>query len=526
MKPLHFRILKFTLYIVVGLVLLLTVSGAILSRYIHSKIKSRLESFGSEIGSLQVNLFTQSVSASEFQLSFAGDSANAIPHQATIQQIELNGINVYDLLTKRKLTISELVIDSGRVRYNTDIKFQISKDSGNNKMADVTIGKLTLRNLQTVIVSDSIAAVTGLLNIQAADIVVAEKKDSTSNLFEITDIQGGVSNIKVNDKNGLYLTTIAKVNMDMAAQQLIIDSILLKPLHSKFKFAKAARKQTDRINVFVSQVKVSGLNYRQLLSQKVLAKKIDIYSSEVYSFRDKRMPFKETENKPLPMEALKKLDQDVEVDSLEVHSSKITYEEFPTDGFKSAKIIFEDLQAKMNNVINRSDSNKSRYSTLQASAKLLGKGLIEATFLLPIQPTFEYHAKGKISGFQLYHLNPILENLAFISVSSGRLNSMHFNFEYNDRFSNGALTINYEDLKIAGLKKEKKADISDVKTFLINTFVKNDKDKDVPIENRTGTITFERDRKRQIFNFWWKSLLSGIKNSVLNAQKNNKADKK
>jgi len=79
--------------------------------------------------------------------------------------------------------------------------------------------------------------------------------------------------------------------------------------------------------------------------------------------------------------------------------------------------------------------------------------------------------------------------------------------------------INYEDLKFKGLKKEKSREKDDLKTLLINTIVRNDKDKDVPREKRTGTISFERDRKRQIFNFWWKSLLSGIKGSVLNNDK-------
>jgi hypothetical protein len=528
MMPLNSRVLKLTLHIFIGFVLLITVSGVILSRYVHSKIKSQLESIGSNVGSLHVNLFTRSITASKFQLSFAGDSANSLPHQVYIQNIELNGINLYSLLAEKKLTIREVVVDSGRLRYNTEIKLFERKDSSKNELTEVRIKMLTLKNLKAVIIYDSTSMAKGLLNFSATEITAGRKStDSTSSSFKVKNMQGGLSNLEFYSKKGMYLTKVAKLHVDMEEQQLIIDSIELRPLHGKFKFAKVANKQIDRVNAFISKVKVSGLNYDQLLSRKFLASKIDIYSSEVYSFRDKRMPFREKEDKPLPMAALKKLEQEVEVDSLQLHPSKVTYEEFPPDGFKSGKIVFENLQATMNNISNRSYYNKSKYSVLQASSKLLGKGLIEATFLLPIQDKLPYQAKGKISSFNLYHLNPILENLAFISVSSGRLNSINFNFDYNDRFSNGALTINYRDLKIVGLTKEKKGDVSDMKTFLINTIVKNDKDKNVPIENRTGTITFERDRKRQIFNFWWKSLLSGIKNSVLNAQKQkNKTEKK
>jgi hypothetical protein len=152
----------------------------------------------------------------------------------------------------------------------------------------------------------------------------------------------------------------------------------------------------------------------------------------------------------------------------------------------------------------------------------MNKALIKATFLLPIKKDLQYHAEGSVGGMSFFPLNPTLENLAFIRVESGKLNSMHFNFDYNDRSSNGKLTINYEDLKITGLKKEKSGGDNDLKTFLINTVIKNDKNQDMPPEKRTGAISFERDRKRQIFNFWWKSLFSGITASVLNAEKKKK----
>jgi hypothetical protein len=214
------------------------------------------------------------------------------------------------------------------------------------------------------------------------------------------------------------------------------------------------------------------------------------------------------------MELLSSVGFPIEIDTITMDNAKVTYEEFPEDGFESAKVIFQNLQATFTNVGNRIYYNKPKFTTLRASAKLMGKAKVDATFQMPVGGG-NYHATGKISGFALAHLNPILENLAFMSVESGRLNELDFTFDYTDKVSTGSLMINYTGLKIKSLKKQEKEQKNELKSLIINAILKTDKDSNTPEAKRTGEISFERDQKRQIFNYWWKSLLSGISASVL-----------
>lgn len=152
---------------------------------------------------------------------------------------------------------------------------------------------------------------------------------------------------------------------------------------------------------------------------------------------------------------------------------------------------------------------------LYASALLMGKGRVDATFQFPVDGSGLYRAKGKMSEMELHHINQILENLGHIKIETGKLNEMRFTFDYTDTKSLGSLQINYDDLKIIGLNSDKEASKNEFKTFVINTIVKNDKDENTERSKRTGTIEFERDQQKFIFNFWWKSVLSGIKSAVL-----------
>jgi hypothetical protein len=71
----------------------------------------------------------------------------------------------------------------------------------------------------------------------------------------------------------------------------------------------------------------------------------------------------------------------------------------------------------------------------------------------------------------------------------------------------------YENLSVIS-EHDKKA-ISQLKTMLINLIVKEDKTQKMAKKRRTGTIDIPRDRKRFIFNVWWKSIFDGLKASIL-----------
>jgi len=521
------RLGKWVIVVVAILVCVLVLAGGILSHYASNQIEERLKQIGCDVGSVKVNIFTQSISISgvDFNPSHSinkGDSINNSPLKAKLKNIALKKVSLYRLLVNKELEIKEILVTDGSIRLSRrkSEKEDHRKQPKEIPINKIIIGRIVLKNIATTLANDSLTVCSGLVNMTLNNI---QSSDTTGidniRAYNIKDLESKITHLVYNSADGFYQTHIAEIYMASNHEKLIIDSLVLLPRYSKFKFSRVAGKQVDRIKTFIPRIEITGLQYDDLRDSIFLASKIIITSAEIFSFRDKRMPFKETENKPLPIAAIKRFDFGIEVDSLQIKDAKITYEEFPSDGFRSGKIVFANLQATLVNLSDKVYQNKPGYAMLEASAKIMGHGLIQASFSLPLDGKTQYHAKGKVSQMELRHLNPALENLAFIKIESGRLNNLNFDFDYNDKSSKGSLTINYEDLKITGLKKEKSKDESDIKTFLINTVVKNDKDKNMPTDKRTGAIEFERDRKRQIFNFWWKSLLSGIKASVLNADK-------
>jgi hypothetical protein len=521
------RLRKWTLIFVFVTACIVFLGGVFASQYAAQQIKERLTAVGCSVGSVQVNIFTQRITISEFDLDHGTDSTGNIPIKAQIKNITLKSVSLYNLLVNKKLEINAIFIADGSVRfYEKKSSINRRPQKKEERIKKIIVDQILLQNINTTIGTDSLKQYSGMVNMTLNNIRSSDTA-GIGNIKEYTlkDLEGNITDLLLKSSNGFYQTRIVKLSIAGSEEKLLLDSLIITPNYPKYKFSRVAGKQIDRINASIPRLEITGLQYDQLRDSVFIASKIEIKSPELHSFRDKRMRFKETKNKPLPVAAIKRLDFGIEVDTVQIKDAKISYEEFPSDGFKSGTVVFEDLQATLVNVSDKIYQNKPPYATLEARAKIMGHGLIQASFSLPLDTKKSYHAKGKISQMELHHLNPALENLAFIKIESGRLNNLIFDFDYNDKSSKGSLTINYQDLKITGLKKEKSKDESDIKTFLINTLVKNDKDKNVPAEKRTGAIEFERDRKRQIFNFWWKSLLSGIKSSVLNADKDSRKSK-
>ena len=125
-----------------------------------------------------------------------------------------------------------------------------------------------------------------------------------------------------------------------------------------------------------------------------------------------------------------------------------------------------------------------------------------------------FKVKGSLSQFHMRIINPVLEPLALVSIRSGKVNRFDFDFSANQTSSNGQLLFGYDDLKISVLEmKDGNTKESKFASFLANSLLlrsKNPRGKELLPDE----IAFTRDQKRSVLNYWWKSIFSGIRNTL------------
>ncbi len=503
------------------LTLILFIGGMVLSARYSDLIKNELQknlppTISIDFTACKVNLISRSITFQNLRGSIHRNGLSN-QHTFTCEKLDVSGIHVLNFFLNRKLTINQVRVDNAtlamdRLLFNdsTAKKTEIKK----GKFKGLEVSEFNVDSLKFILQNDTLEEVKSTIKLRISDIYLP----FNSNGFQVDDMKFIINESSVNDvfisfKQSLYEAGVKRIQFN-ETKTLTLDSIRIEPKYAKYAFAHKAGKQIDRLEILIPVLKINNIKTSQIKDSTFNASGIHFYSPNLSAFRDKRLPFIKDNEVPLPVALLKEIPFKINVDTIQIHNAFISYEEFPIDGDSSGTIKFRDLHASMFH-FNNYDTATSRHIDLDVETKFMGSGLLKASFDLPLNDKKKYTAKGTLFDFYLPALNPMIEPLAKIRIESGHMIAMNFNFNYDEHSSIGEVELNYDNLKVLSLtEKESKTVIDKFKTFLLNTFIiPKKKNETVSANKGKGTIESSRDRKRSIFNYWWKSLFSGIKSS-------------
>lgn len=520
-----FRILAFSL---LGAAVLLALGSVVASKYAFKKIDSQLRDAGIIVQGIQVNLFSRSITIDGFdwQSSRGRDSASTWPDSSythvTARQISARAIAIIDLIKNKEINIGSIHLSEVRINANRIEKLKgDSAQSAPTKIPfnKITVDRILIDDLGWQIRHDTLIEHSGNANLAIHDIILTDPQNfKDPQAYSAGNFRAQLDHYHMEAQKSMYKLNIRRLVLDSKEKEFIADSIVLIPRYGKYEFSRRVGKQIDRFILRTPKVAITGLDLSRVRDSIITASRLEINNTNLHVFRDKRLPFIKDHNTPLPVAMIRTLPFGFAIDTIALNDTNITYEEFPEKGFETGYIIFDELNARLDHITNRPLYPGVRQAVLRVNSHVMKNGIIKVDFTLPYDEPQLYNAKGRISNLSLPGLNSMFESLAFVRIESGRLNALDFDFDYNDIASEGNLVLNYENLKLAGLKKEKDAEVNELKSLVLNVFVKTDKDRDVPIEKRTGKISYERDRRRAIFNVWVKSLMSGVKSSVVDSE--------
>lgn len=443
------------------------------------------------------------------------------------KQVKAKGIRIMTFLMKGHLSFESIFVDSSKFIFHEKI---LKKDSTkrNQKEFTIIVDNLEFPNLSFEYYNSRDCKTESTFT--GSTIV----KDFNLGLYAdrplFIDVESLISkHIEVNLPEEFYAIKVRQITFKPPLKLLDIDTVRVEPYFSKLAFARKKGFETDRIEAIIPYINFYGFSVFRNDSLSFRADKITTQLF-MYVFRDKRLPFKKF-RKQLPMEALNASGVGIDVETIVLNKSFIQYEEFPEEGDSSGRVYFDDLYATITNV-NNLDKSRKGITKLVAESRFLGNGKIKVRGHIPWNTKLKHRVNGVIEDLDMKKLNPMLEPAVQVSVESGHMNNLNFSFAGSSSHSNGEIEMNYNDLKLMAFKSEKRIDRilkrkkpkneddeekmrkASVKSFILNTFViGKDMKKNLPEDKRTGTIDFDRDMNKSVFNFWWKSVLSGIKSA-------------
>ncbi len=335
-------------------------------------------------------------------------------------------------------------------------------------------------------------------------------------LLASESINLSIKKLKSTDRNKRYDFLFNEINLSGRDSRLSLRGIQILPRYSKNEFQKVIPYQTDYYEGEIGLIEAHNIDIKQLIQERnFIGNKIVLKNARLDIYRDMRKGFNENQRPAMPQDLIRQFENPFYFDSVIIKSSDISYAEQLDEMPKVGQIRFNSVNASVYPFTNMAHMLSSNpMVSLYANALVMNKAKFQAKMNFDmLSSENKFQVEGSIEPFQLNILNPMTKNAAQVGIRSGQLNRFEFHFEADNTVAKGKLKFAYDDLKINILSfKDGSSKESKFASFLANSLVVKSKNPRTRIL-LPDPIYFERDTKRSILNYWWKSMFSGIKNT-------------
>ena len=441
-------------------------------------------------------------------------------YNVNVKRLKLKGIHLSKLFFDDEVEINNfflenpdiIIIDHPDVKKKEDEKAKFTLyELFSPKYSSVTLGDLTIQKGTFNLIEagkDSLLKIhiTGL-DSELKDILVDSSNGKNNvKLFEAGSFDYRLDSINIAIDNGMNDLSCGEIRYSSGEKNLMIKNIKLKPKAGKFEYAQSFGHEKDRLNLSVSEIVASDFSSVEFLQSGVLnIGRLVLNNFDMDAFRDKRLKLAD-KIKKLPQEMLREISLPIKIDTLELNGNKISYSEYHAEG-KEGLIYFTNINGIISNITNIKTDSIGNHMKVKARGYIYGKSRLDADFDFHIfDENNLFYYSGYLNKIDATAFNQMSVPVADLEIEEAIINDMEFHASANTNVATGTMTLKYDNLKVEIVNKE-------LKSFLANTFViKNSNPQDD--ELREGKMYFERDKRKAITNYVWKSILSGMKSSI------------
>jgi len=505
--------------------------------------------FGGDLYIRGITLNTDTVVYNELKKA---DSAPSMLFQLNMEKLNVNNLHLKNIIFNKIVDIKDIMIKSPEMKITI-----MQKTTKDTLKTDTNITQQQLDTTLSIPLPKSWKSIKiGQILLETGSLAILDKTkdttkeysipyfdirienlwiDSTWNtdprIYNTDDIRITLREISQKTGNEMYEMHFGEVGIWTSQNLVYIDHFYLEPLFNRHDFSRKLGYQSDRMDLQVEKISLSGISWHELMIHKrLIAGKLQVDSLLLDDYRDKRVPMRPGFKPPMPQQLIRNLKQYIWIDSLKVVNGKATYSEQVAN--EPGTIFFDRINGLLKGLTNDSTwLAEGKVSPLTAEAYLQGSGKLKATINFIFGDTRNrFSVSAKLSSFDLPGINTMLSKLIPAEIESGRVQKMVIPMiQFNDDYSEGKLTFYYNDLSFK-MFKDKNTAWDGIKTGVIN-FVASDFliHKSNPRSNgklHSGIIYFQRDKHKSIINFVWKSIFSGLKSNMGFNSKEQKAIKK
>ena len=514
---------------VVGLVLLSLITirvvvEPLILKKIQSAINGNSKNFNVKIGKVHFSVLSSALELENIVLSTKPEQKGIRDINGEVASIRLEGIQMVKAIFKSDIEISAVTVFNSSVKGSIPFpeKAMPPKISSLNIQIDSLFLDKTNMKIKNTLSAQTFSVKDCVFKVYHLEI----QKFDTLSWTSIKQFDFNVQECLTVSPDSMYMLTATGINYSATSKTLRTDSFSVWPNYNKSEFTARHKFQTDRFEAGFNNITFHNFSAEDYLNAgNLVSSYVEIGKMNLSAFRDKRKNFNHV-NKPTFQEMIYNFPGSIRIDSIGILNGNIVYTEHAEKANEPGWISFQKVNAQIYNLTNDTIyKTEEAFLKLNAEALLMGKGKLSIALkgrIFDRQNTFS--VTGTLSGMEVKELNPMLEKNVFIFATAGKIDAMNFSFWANNTKASGQLTLRYHGLNVA-VKNKRTDDTTAIKERFMS-MIANEKLLDAnPISGepvRVGIIDYKRDPERFLFNYSFKSILSGIKSSLNKDSKNGK----
>lgn len=384
---------------------------------------------------------------------------------------------------------------------------------------DLSLGKfsgsLTEGPIQEVSFSDF------KIKIDSVDI----QKNLDTLIYKFQDFTAGMDTLDILTEDSLYHFTMNSFNLSYQDQSIKFRKLSFKPNVKESVIQKKYKYQHTQFSGSVGSVDILNLNFDSLIYRnKIFIDEIVLDSVSAAIYKDKRKPMDMNHFPEYLGQSIGKIKSPILIKQVKATNVTLTNEELKPDG-TSAKVLIARVTAELKNITNLAPNEEL---TLHATAYLADKVHVKLGVSFSyFKPEFTF--TGEMSRFNLTGLNPIIQAYTPAKFTNGTADEIKFSGIARRTSSSGTLKFLYHDLKVDLELHDQAKWKNSVITFGANTALHSNNPVSPTAPGREVMFHAERDMNKGFVNLIIKSILNGMKETMVMSKENrhdfNKAKK-
>lgn len=433
-------------------------------------------------------------------------------------------VNIMDLQTNKRensiLSFAHATIDLSDIQFkNSHLSVDVPKS--NSLFSNGTLRKNNQDQLifNTGIMANWLGAAInvqkrGDVSLQAIDIKGTFKSDSfsiepkTKLRWQQLVTQTQIQDAKLYYKNKTIAAIAGSIEWDPLIKTFYARKYSVLPNLGEAETFSKAEWQADYLTVEGEAASISGLQFDQLQKEAALhIRTIAIENTTLEATRDRNIPFRHNIEKLMPGALLQSFKKRIQVDSVFVKNSTISVHEIAEKTNKKTTIPITQL----NGVITGLNNIKKDSLTINAKAFIFNNAVTNFYYREANKDSLSFfNVKVNVAPLQLTNLNDATIPMANIRIKKGSADTLYAIWAGNKHAAAGNMNFYYHQLKIQLLDKndiEKNRFILSVVSNLSSLVFRKKNTK-------PALIYYIRDKEKFVFNYWVKTIASGILTSA------------